>query len=275
MVNKFRWHTFTGLLVSIVLSISSTSAASAISREYETTAYSNSEISEAQQALEISKADITESVSNKASLSTQGVTFSYIDAEQVTAIEVEQVDGEAVVALQKDGFINVDVSAVVDDKQVSDSFDVVSLTIVDDNSGDYIAELRSGTTGELIRIDTTVAEPQAFPVLVVLGAVARVGIKAAVKQYTKTQIKKAAKSYLLKNLNRNGWKHIMQAKHNWSLVGAKSREQIAEIIGNAMANGTHRVARKHVEVSYWYKSKKVIVRYAKNGGKISDAWVVK
>lgn len=60
---------------------------------------------------------------------------------------------------------------------------------------------------------------------------ARVGIKAAVKQYTKTQIKKAAKSYLLKNLNRNGWKHIMQAKHNWYLVGAKSREQIAEIIG--------------------------------------------
>ena len=46
-----------------------------------------------------------------------------------------------------------------------------------------------------------------------------------------------------------------------------------------MANGTHRVTGNHVEVSYWYKSKKVIkkviVRYAKNGGKISDAWVVK
>lgn len=71
----------------------------------------------------------------------------------------------------------------------------------------------------------------------------------------------------------------MFSSHNWSLVGAKSREQIAEIIGNAMANGTHRVTGNHVEVSYWYKSKKVIkkviVRYAKNGGKISNAWVVK
>ena len=111
--------------------------------------------------------------------------------------------------------------------------------------------------------------------MVVLGAVARVGIKAAIKQYTKTQIKKAAKSYLLKNLDKNSWNHIMAAKHNWSLVKAKSREQIAEIIGKAMANGTHEIAGRHVNVSYWYNGKKIIVRYAKDNGQISNAWVVK
>ncbi|MBV7362846.1 SAR2788 family putative toxin [Actinomycetaceae bacterium TAE3-ERU4] len=275
MANRFHWKTLTVLTVSIALSLSATGAASATPLASENKIYSNSEVSQAQQVLGISEAGTTENITHKAISPNRGVVSSDVDAEKVTVLEVEQVDGEATVVLQKDGFINVDVSAAVGDQQIYDSFDVVSLTILDDKSGDYIAELRSSATGEIVRIDTTLAEPQAFPALVVLGAVARVGIKAAIRQYTKTQIKKAAKSYLLRKLNANGWNHIMNAKHNWSLVGARSREQVAEIIGNAMANGSRRAFANHVEVSYWYKGKKIIVRYAKNGGKISDAWVVR
>ncbi len=64
----------------------------------------------------------------------------------------------------------------------------------------------------------------------------------------------------------------MAPKHKWSSVGAKSREQIAEIIGQAMANGRRVTRNGYTEVSYWYRGKEVVVRYS-NGGKISNGWV--
>ncbi|MGV9189296.1 SAR2788 family putative toxin [Arcanobacterium canis] len=275
MTRKVLWKTLTGAVVAIALSISTTGIASATDTTNEVETYSGEEISQAQQSLGITDDGIKESVSEEVDDVFVSNALNDPSVEKITVVDVEQVDGGATVVLHDDGLINVEVSAVLDGDELSDSLDVVSLTVLNEDSGDYVAELRSRATGELLTINTTLAEAQAFPVLVVLGAVARVGLKVAIKQYTKTQIKKAAKSYLLNTLNSNGWKHIMQAKHNWNLVGAKSREQIAEIVGNAMANGTHKAYKYHVEVTYWYKGKKVIVRYAKSGGKVSDAWVVK
>ena len=68
----------------------------------------------------------------------------------------------------------------------------------------------------------------------------------------------------------------MAPKHCWSEVGAKSKEQIADLLGRAMAEGHHSdrgsQARK-AECSY--QGRTITATYNKNGGQISDSWVNK
>lgn len=128
---------------------------------------------------------------------------NFSEVEKLTTVRLEQVKGEAEVALHKDGKLSIKTRAVIDGKPIDDSFVVTDIKFTGQESGDFIAVLRSEDTGRLVNISTEVAQPQAFPVLVILGAIARVGINFAIKQYSKAQIKKAAKSYLLNNLNRN------------------------------------------------------------------------
>ncbi|MDO5747983.1 MAG: SAR2788 family putative toxin [Actinomycetaceae bacterium] len=259
---KSIFVTFVAAITSLTLGMSTAFASVPLSQDQITA--DNTKIVSDQQVEE----DLATHVSNE--------KFSRDDSweavEKKVTVAVKQVDGKAEVSLHESGNLSIATSAVVDGKKINDNFDVIDINFIGDNVETFVAVLQSKSTGKLIKLGAEIAQPQAFPALLVLGAVARIGIKTAIKAYTKTQIKKAAKSYLLRTLDRNSWIHIMKPKHKWSSVGAKSREQIAEIVGQAMANGRHVTKKWYTEVSYWYKGKQVIVRYSK-GGKISNAWV--
>lgn len=95
-----------------------------------------------------------------------------------------------------------------------------------------------------------------------------------IKWYGKTQIKKAAKSYLLNKVSRNKWGHILDPKHKWSRVNVKSKEQVAELMSRAMAEGSHSKYKGAAMQAVWnYKGKVIVVTYSKQGGQISNGWV--
>ena len=141
----------------------------------------------------------------------------------------------------------------------------------------FSARLRATSSGETLQIDTTVVQQQALPVLLILGALARLGIKYAIGWYGKTQVKKAVKSYLLNNISASKLAHIMAPKHNWSAVGARSREQVAELMGRAMAESKHipyGTSGSSMMARWQHAGRTIEVTYAKNGGKVSNGWVV-
>ncbi|MGI5189548.1 SAR2788 family putative toxin [Promicromonospora sp. CA-289599] len=141
---------------------------------------------------------------------------------------------------------------------------------------DFVATLRVAETGETLTINTTMAQQQAVPVLVLLGILARFGIKHIIKWYGKQQIKKAVKSYLLNSISKAKWTHIMAPKHKWGSVGAKSREQVADLMGRAMAEGSHKAygSSGKAMVAVWkHKGKTIEVTYSKSTGKVSNGWV--
>lgn len=263
------------LILSVTLTVGLSSTVSGTTISHEKMADSKPETCADKLPVDYCRAESLERSNYDLSLGDSKRDFIGDDAETVTVLEVDQVDGTATVRLREDGFITVDVSAIADGEHAFDTFNVETLAIIDSDTGDYVAQLRSVKTGELMLIDTTIAVPQAFPALLVLGAVARVGIKAAINQYTKAQVKRAAKSYLLNGLDRNSWHHIMQAKHNWHQVGAKSREQVAEILADAMANGKHSATPFNGQASYWYSGREIVVRYDIKTGKISNGWVAR
>jgi RHS repeat-associated protein len=114
---------------------------------------------------------------------------------------------------------------------------------------------------------------RALPVLLVLGWLARLGIKWIIQWIGKTAIKKAAKSYVLSK-NQNFWIHTMNPKHYWGSVGARSREQVAELIGRAMSEGQHVAHQRGSMKAVWrYKGRIIEVTYSQEGGQISNAWV--
>lgn len=122
--------------------------------------------------------------------------------------------------------------------------------------------------------DSRFSSQDALPVLFILGLVARLGIKWVIKWYGKTQIKKAAKSYLLNKVSRNKWGHILDPKHKWSRVNVKSKEQVAELMSRAMAEGSHSKYKGAAMQAVWkYKGKVIVVTYSKQGGQISNGWV--
>jgi hypothetical protein len=115
---------------------------------------------------------------------------------------------------------------------------------------------------------------QAAPALIVLGALAKFGITHVIKWYGKTQLKKAAKSYLLNSVRTDKWTHIMAPKHKWSSVGARSKEQVAELMSRAMAEGKHIPYGTNAKMARWtHRGQTIEVTYAKNGGQISNGWV--
>jgi hypothetical protein len=136
-------------------------------------------------------------------------------------------------------------------------------------------DLRSAPAGTPLRSAATILRPQVVPALVVLGALARLGIGWVLKWYGKTQLKKAAKSYLLNQVRADKWTHIMDPKHKWDSVGARSKDEIAELMSRAMANGKHTdYAGGGAKVATWnHQGKTIQVTYSKSGGQISNGWV--
>lgn len=198
-----------------------------------------------------------------------------------TSVQAEGIESEVDVATDSDAPLDeliesVKVEAVVDGEDIESELLVRDFTYLGGDA--FAATLEDAQSGETVEVSSAQVNAQAFPILWVLGLLARVGIKAAIKQIGKTQIKKAAKSYLL---NGKGvkWSKILAPKHKWGKVGAKSKQQVAEIMGKAMANGKHSPYKGggayQAVYKYKYKGKKytVVVTYAKKGGKISNGWV--
>ncbi|MDI6100708.1 SAR2788 family putative toxin [Actinoplanes sp. NEAU-A12] len=194
----------------------------------------------------------------------------------LTKVELEDpagVSGTAVVALEDDRFDPIAVEAEIDGQVVREEFVVEEFLPVGDE--DFVARLRATSSGEILHIDTTAVQQQAIPVMIVLGALARLGLKYAIRWYGKTQVKKSVKSYLLNNISADKWKHIMEPKHLWSAVGARSREEVAELMARAMAEGSHTTYKKSAMKAVWkYKGRTIEVTYAKNSGHVSNGWVV-
>lgn len=137
----------------------------------------------------------------------------------------------------------------------------------------FTATLEDAQSGETIEVSSAQVNAQAFPILWVLGLLARVGIKAAIKQIGKSKIKKATSKYLLQKANANTWKHIRAKKHNWGKIGGTSRSKIANLMSRAMANGKHsKRGANGMQAVLPYKGKYIVVTYAKKGGKISNGW---
>ena len=174
--------------------------------------------------------------------------------------------GTVVLGLEGGEFTAIDVTAVVDGVAVRDSFAVEEF--VPTGGEDFRAELRSERADRTLAVDTTAVTQQAFPVLLILGLLARMGIRWLIRWYGKTAVKKAAKSYLLNNVNAQRWRHIMDPKHLWHRVGARSREQVAELMGRAMAEGEHSVRKGSDMQAVWrYRGETVVVTYARGSGR--------
>ena len=193
-------------------------------------------------------------------------------------VESEGVESTVEVSYNEDAPLDeivdaVTVDAVVDGENVSAELIVQDFTYFGDDN--FAATVQDSDTGETIHISSAEVSAQALPVLWVLGLLARIGIKALIKHIGKTQIKKAAKSYLLNDKGVK-WNKILDPKHRWSSVGAKSKDQVADLMARAMAEGNHTaIGKDAMKVTWNYKGETITVTYGKSTGKIGDGWVNK
>ena len=132
-------------------------------------------------------------------------------------VESEGVESTVEVSYNEDAPLDelveaVTIDAVVDGEIVRAELIVQEFTYLGDDN--FAVTVQDRGTGEIIHISSAEVSAQAFPVLWVLGLLARVGIKALIKHIGKTQIKKAAKSYLLNGKGVN-WTKILAPKHRW------------------------------------------------------------
>lgn len=117
-------------------------------------------------------------------------------------------------------------------EKISEVYDVDNFAVTGESSDNFTAALTGRTTGQSVLVNSETATTQAVPAIIVLGILPRIGLRAVINQFNKAQVKKAAKFYLLRQ-NANKWGHIMAPKHCWSKVGAKSKEQIADLLRRA------------------------------------------
>lgn len=115
------------------------------------------------------------------------------------------INGSSDVLLYEDGTIEIDVETEYRGENFEDTYSVLSISPV--GEGDALVELYSHQTKTSFVFDTrtplhqTVGTTELAPIVpVILAAIARLGIKYAVKWYTKTQVKKAVKSYVLRQM---------------------------------------------------------------------------
>lgn len=207
--------------------------------------------------------------SASASESVQSTTNVVDDSTSVVTVDVPASSGlegtaevRVVDALPEE--ISVDV-VDADGQAIVDTVIVEDITV--SSAENFVATVRSLATGETTIIDTAKAQQQIAPIIVALVGL---GIKAALKIGTKAAIKEAAKKSLLA-LNKEKWNHIMASKHNWSRL-AKNKDEIANLMADAMANGTRSAAKDHVDFTWVHKGQTIVVRTSK-GGHISNGWI--
>jgi len=205
-----------------------------------------------------------------------------LDAAVVTSISQESVDakvglevgdsagttGDVEVSLVSGTPESIEVEAVeADGSRTSDTFTVISYRAID--SDHFEATLYSEKEAKNFTVDTSKAEQQVLPVLLVI--LARIGIQAALKQFSKVALQKAVTKYAL-SLNASKWGHIMAKKHKWPTVGATNKNKVADLMGKALANGKSTKSRTHIEYQWKYKGKTIVVRTS-TSGHVSNGWV--
>lgn len=192
----------------------------------------------------------------------------------VVRTETQGPGHEAVVTVSQNraGSFSVHVAGMVNGEAIDSTLDVEHFTLLNSTGEEFAADLRDVNTGQELTVDSTQATVQAVPAIVVLALLARVGLKWALKKFTRTQVKKAAKSYLLNQVSAQKWTHIMAPKHKWGEVGAKSKEQVAELMARAMSQGSHSNYGAAKIASWQYNGRTIQVTYS-NGGQISNGWV--
>ena len=202
------------------------------------------------------------------------------DLGDALRIEVsgEGVDSSIEVAYDENAPLDEIVETVTIDGSVDGEVVNAVLTVTDFvyfGEDNFAASFQDEITGEKFQVSSAEVNAQAFPVLWVLGLLARVGIKALIKNIGKAQVKKAAKSYLLNDKGVK-WNKILDPKHRWNSVGAKSKEQVADLMARAMSEGNHTAQGKNaMKVTWKYKGETITVTYGKSTGKIGDGWVNK
>lgn len=191
------------------------------------------------------------------------------DSTSVVSVDIPAatgIDGQTEVRLVDEQPRHIAIDAVdATGHRVSDALIVENIEVFSSES--FVATVRSETTGQATVIDTARAQQQVLPIIVALVGV---GIKAALKIGSKAAIKEAAKKSVL-GLSQNKWTHIMASKHNWNRL-AKSKDQIAELMSEAMANGTRSTARNHVDFTWVHRGHTIVVRTSLNGH-ISNGWI--
>lgn len=154
--------------------------------------------------------------------------------------------------------------AAVDERgeEISDSFIVESFEQITTEA--FVAVLRSEVTGESTVIDTTRVQQQVLPAILVAVIVHGVRIFAV------AAAKEAAKRLIL-GFSAHKWAHIMVPKHNWSRL-AKTKDEIADLMAGAVANGTRSIATHHIDFTWAHRGQTIVVRTSRNG-EISNGWI--
>lgn len=202
-----------------------------------------------------------------------GIVIPHNDGQTIDFVVNEDgLNATVTTRMSHDGHLTVEVAGTSEGNPIHETFDVRDFTITGDQPEDFIANLVGKESGEAVLIDGETATTQAVPALIILGLLARVGLRAAINWYGRTQVKKAAKSYLL-GRNANSWNHIMKPKHCWNRVGAHSREQIAELMSRAMSEGQHGPYNADKQAVWHYGGQTIVVTYNKDNGAIGNGWV--
>lgn len=217
-----------------------------------------------------------------AATASESVETNVLDSAVVTSVSQESKDvkvslevddsagtkGEAEVSLVSGAPRSIDAKSMeAGGSLTSDTFTVISYRAI--GSDDFEATLYSEKEAKSFTVDTSKADQQVLPVLLVI--LARVGIQAALKQFSKVALQKAVTKYAL-SLNASKWSHIMAKKHKWSTVGATNKNKVADLMGKTLANGKTTKSRTHIEYQWKYKGKTIVVRTS-TSGHVSNGWV--
>ena len=213
---------------------------------------------------------------------------------KVEIIDKTIIPSEPVIDLVKD---DIDLKANIQYDLVSDTMDVEGSYI--DKSGilikkqynilldqleneEYKATFIDKNTGETVEYNSIKAKSSAWP-LVILAAVARYGVKYAIKTYGKKATSNAIKTKSfgkvlpsITNLGTNKRHHILAKKHNWNKVTTNNWSNVSKVMSHVMRHGKQsRYMKNAYQKTLTMSGKTVVVTYTRKNGKIyvSNGWV--
>ncbi|MFB1051684.1 SAR2788 family putative toxin [Paraliobacillus sp. JSM ZJ581] len=242
--------------------------------------FSGIQIASAEKSSEFLDADSIETATLE-----NGLELEIVEkTKDAVVVETEHIAGETEVFVEIDmdretEDINVSGEVVNEGGQViSENYDVVVHDVEGDN---FIATFIDTKTGDIIDIDSTEMSASALP-LVIIAAVARYGIKYAIKKYGKkaAQYAVSSKSYgkVLSSVSRlsvNNRKHILASKHNWGNVTGNNWADVSKIMSHVMRYGKESAYKNVRKKTLKMSGRTVTVTFKRSNGKIyiSNGWV--
>ncbi|SHH70566.1 SAR2788 family putative toxin [Virgibacillus chiguensis] len=239
--------------------------------------------------IQIAKAEENSEYINGDSIETEtldnGLELEVVEkTEDTVVVETEHIAGETEVFVEIDmdrETENINVSGEVINEEgqlVSQNYDVVVHDVEGDN---FVATFIDIETEDIIDIDTTEMSASALPIVIV-AAVARYGIKYAIKKYGKKAAKYAvsSRSYgkvlsSVSKLSANKRKHILASKHNWSKVTGNNWSDVSKVMSHVMRYGKESAYKSVRKKTLKMSGRTVTVTFKRANGKIyiSNGWV--